>query len=145
MSSGPSPHLSWKELACKDDARTPYPEQWMDTRAVVLAREFETIRAAVGRPILILSAYRTEAHNRKIGGARDSQHVQGRALDLRAPTGWTLERFYGVIRGIAMTKDSKLFGLGLYGVFVHIDVRPKPEHGRLIAWHGERAWADLKA
>ncbi len=139
---GPSEHLTWAELACHDG--TPYPEQWRTSRAIPLAREFENIRAIVGAPIKIGSAFRTEAHNRSVGGARNSQHVQGRALDLYPPKGWTIEKFHGVIREYALNTKSMIFGLGRYPSFVHIDIRPKPESGRLTAWQGSRAWAELK-
>jgi uncharacterized protein YcbK (DUF882 family) len=144
VSLGPSPHLRWSELACKDAARTPYPHEWMTTRAVELAREFEAIRAAVGAPLLILSAYRTPEHNRHVGGAKASQHVQGRALDLRPPTGCTLDRFYALILERARRDDSALWGVGRYPAFVHIDTRPKPEHGRLTVWRGSEAWTEGK-
>lgn len=129
--NGPSDHLSWEELACRDALRTPYPLDWRETRAVVLARLFETIRKTCGDvPIAVLSAYRTVAHNRAIGGAPKSQHVEGRALDLRPPIGWSVDRFYDVIRTVH-TKG----GIGKYqrAGFVHVDVRPGD---RLVAWDG---------
>lgn len=138
--NGPSPHLSWAELACKDG--TPYPATWRETRAVMLAVEFERIRAAVGAPIRVGSAYRTAAHNRRIGGAKFSQHVEGRALDLYPPDGWTMPRFYGVVREVALRPESAIYGLGLYPTFVHVDVRQPPATGQVIAWRGGRAWAD---
>jgi uncharacterized protein YcbK (DUF882 family) len=140
---GPSPHLSWQELACRDG--TPYPDVWRKTRAVTVALEFERIRAAVGRAIRIGSAYRTDAHNRAVGGARQSQHCEGRALDLYPPTSWPLDRFYAAIRAVAGHDESQLWGLGRYPTFVHVDCRPVPSHGRLIVWHGVRAWAEVKA
>lgn len=142
--SRPSTHLAWSELACKDAARTPYPAAWRETRARVLAREFERIRAAVGAPITVLSGYRTVAHNRAVGGAASSQHVQGRALDLRPPKGWSVDRFYAAIREIALREDSAIYGIGKYAGFVHVDVRPAPAHGRLTAWRGSAAWTEGK-
>jgi hypothetical protein len=139
---GPTPHLTWRELDCKDG--TPYPDMWRLPRAVNLAVEFERVRAVVGGPIIIGSAYRTTAYNRKVGGAERSQHCQGRALDLYPPAGWTVHRFYEAIRAIAKERGSHLFGLGLYPTFVHIDTRPRPAHGRLILWEGTRAWAEVK-
>lgn len=142
--NGPSPHLSWSELACKDALRTPYPAEWRGDRAVALAREFESIRTAIGAPIRIGSAYRTPEHNRAIGGAKDSQHVQGRALDLYPPTGWTIARFYAAIRAIAGDERSAIGGLGLYPTFVHIDIRPLVNN-RLVAWRGQHeAWTEEK-
>lgn len=139
-----TPHLSWKELACKDAARTPYPEEWKLSRALPLAVEFERIRAAVGKPIVIGSAYRTRAHNRAIGGARNSQHVQGRALDLYPPQGWSVDRLYQVIRRVAAEPGSRLNGLGRYDRFVHVDIRAPRADGRLTVWQGARAWAEEK-
>ncbi len=119
--NGPSKHLTWKELACKDG--TPYPEIWKTTRAVKLAAAFEMIRETFGdKPITVLSAYRTPEWNRKIGGARNSQHMEGRALDLRPPNGTKVYDFYRVIKAIA--PDCGIKGIGLYKTFVHIDIRP---------------------
>lgn len=141
--NGPTPHVSWKELACKDG--TPYPLDWQISRALPLAVEFERIRATVGKAITIGSAYRTPTHNRAIGGARNSQHVEGRALDLYPPADWNLERFYRVIRHLAGDPASQIFGLGKYPTFVHIDIRPPRADGRLTVWQGSRAWAEVKS
>ena len=138
---GPSAHLSWKELACKDG--TPYPAEWRETRAVHLANEFEAIRATVGRAITIGSAYRTPSHNRKVGGARKSQHVEGRALDLYPPKGMTVHDLHLICRRRAALAESAINGVGLYPTFVHIDTRPSPD-GRITAWDGKRAWAEVK-
>jgi uncharacterized protein YcbK (DUF882 family) len=143
VTKGPSPHLSWAELGCKDG--TPYPAEWRDRRAIPLAVEFERIRAVVGEPITVLSAYRTPVYNRKVGGARASQHPEGRALDLKPPKGWTVDRFYAVIREIAGDPRSAINGLGKYPTFIHIDIRPPRADGRITVWHGSRAWAELKA
>lgn len=142
-SLGPSPHLSWAELACRDG--TPYPPEWRTTRAVALAHEFERIRTRVGAPIAIGSAYRTPAYNRRIGGAVHSQHCQGRALDLYPPVGWTVGAFATVIRAVIADERCVIFGLGRYPTFVHIDIRPMPAHGQLVVWTGRRTWAEGKA
>jgi uncharacterized protein YcbK (DUF882 family) len=139
MPVGPSTHLSWSELACKDSARTPYPMEWRRTRVVDLAQAFEVVRRACGsRPITVQSGYRTPAWNRRVGGATFSQHVEGRALDLAAPMGLTRMQFYEIIR--AQARASKIRGIGIYPTFIHVDVRPS---NRLVIWHGSRAWAEL--
>ena len=139
MAKGPSPHLTWAELACKDG--TAYPSEWMTTRAVPLAQEFEAIRHAVGgKPVAVLSAYRTPAHNATVGGARHSQHLQGRALDLRPPKGMSVDRFHRVIREVADQSASRIRGIGRYPSGVHIDLRPSD---RLVHWtRGTRRRAD---
>jgi uncharacterized protein YcbK (DUF882 family) len=130
MIRGPSNHLSWRELACKDG--TPYPEEFKeDGRVYDLANSFERIRDLYEKPIIILSAFRTPEHNRKIGGARNSLHLEGMALDLRPPKGISTKRFYEDIRDYA--KFIRVQGIGRYNTFVHIDIR---ESHRLVTWTG---------
>ena len=108
--AGPSPHLTWAELACHDAARTPYPVRWRTSRAGRLATVFEAIRHAGGdHPLRVLSGYRTPTHNRTVSGARHSQHVQGRALDLVPPGGWTETGFHAVVRAVAR-EDPRIGG-----------------------------------
>ena len=132
--SVPSAHLSWAELACKDTACTPYPQGYReDGRLDELVTLFEAIRALWGVPLEVLSAYRTPAHNRSIGGAPQSQHVQGRALDLRPPGAMTPAAFY---EAILAAQFPMLGGIGRYRTFVHVDVRPIATGGRLARWNG---------
>lgn len=137
--SGPSAHLTWKELACKDGS--PYPVEWRATRLPALVEVFERLRVLCGNtPLTVLSAYRTEAHNRRVGGARLSQHVQGRALDIRCPTHMTLREFTLIAKSMRSEPGNRLRGLGVYPDFLHVDVRPAE---RLITWYGSRHLADL--
>jgi uncharacterized protein YcbK (DUF882 family) len=130
--ANPSKHVSWTELQCKDG--TGYPDKYRLTRLPQLLSAFETIRAAFGdKPITILSAYRTPEYNKKIGGARFSQHIEGRALDLRPPNGISVDEFFEVIRKFA--PELKIGGIGKYPTFVHIDTRPSD---KLVIWHGSR-------
>jgi uncharacterized protein YcbK (DUF882 family) len=130
LTVGPSVHLTWKELACHNG--TEYPHLWRANRAIVLAGAFELIREMTGKkPITILSAYRTPIYNDIIGGAKNSQHIQGRAIDLRPPSHMSLDDFYNKIR--SLTKVSAIRGIGKYKTFVHVDVRPG-DHVAL--WYG---------
>lgn len=125
---GPSTHLTWKELACKDG--TPYPEDFiLDGRIFRLSAAFEDVRAICGNnPIQIYSAYRTPEWNKKVGGAAKSQHLEGRALDLHHTKLKNYE-FYEIIRGVAW--DIGIHGIGYYRNFVHIDTRPT---SKLVSW-----------
>jgi len=141
---GPSPHLTWAELACHDAAVTPYPAEWRDTRAVDLGIAFELVRAEIGGPVRVLSGYRTPAYNAAIeGAAKNSQHCQGRAVDLAPPAGMTIDQFYAKVRKVALDPASPIHGLGRYKTFVHVDVRPRAD-GRVTVWTGNRAWAEGK-
>lgn len=135
---GPSLHLSWKELACHDG--TVYPVNWRGDRAVLLGQAFEAIRAAVGQPLIVLSAYRTPKFNRRIGGAKMSQHVEGRALDLEIPEGFTVDTFEQLVHASAKTPNSVIRGIGIYPTFLHMDVRPIE---KLLVWVGKRLAAEV--
>lgn len=56
------------------------PELWPSL--VPTLRVAEMIRSRVGKPLLIVSAYRSPDVNKQAGGAKDSQHMYGRAIDL---------------------------------------------------------------
>lgn len=131
----PSRHLFWSELACKDG--TAYPDAWRESRGIPLAAEFEAIRAELGhRPITVLSAYRTPAYNARIpGAAKGSQHVLGRALDLRPPKGATVGELLAAALVVAQRQDSRLRGIGVYLWGVHIDIRPS---AKLVRWGGSK-------
>lgn len=139
--NGPSIHLSWNELKCKDG--TPYPPEWRGDRALALAETFEVIREGLGgKPLRVLSAYRPKAYNRKIGGAQNSQHIQGRALDIAHPT-MTPDEVYDAIKKMFVAgKLPHLGGLGLYQTFTHFDIRPRVSN-RLATWAGSRPFAEV--
>ena len=42
----------------------------------------ESIRNELGKPVIITSGYRTEAHNEKVGGKPNSSHLKGLAADI---------------------------------------------------------------
>ena len=89
-----------------------------------LAKEIQVIRDTAGVSITINSGYRSPAHNKKIGGVADSQHVKGKAADL-TPKGMTPKQLYNVI--IKLINEGKIYngGVGLYPTFVHYDIGGK--------------------
>jgi uncharacterized protein YcbK (DUF882 family) len=84
----------------------------------------QTIRTHFGKPVKVLSAYRTPEYNAKIGGAKNSTHKKGMAADI-------------TIRGVSLKKiadfaeDLDVGGIGVYpdNHFVHLDV-----------WRSMRRW-----
>lgn len=132
---GPSKNLSWSELSCKDG--TPYPDEYrLDGTVVNLSFVFEQIRTVCGNRIIkIHSAYRSKKHNTSIRGAKNSQHVLGKALDLAPPKGYTVKKFYDLIKTLAQTNVNEIGGIGLYPTFVHIDIR-KRVNGKITYWKG---------
>ena len=144
----PSAHLSWDELACWNrlgrewNGHAPsaliaaYPAVWREARAIQLVATFEEIRSRLGdHPMVVNSAYRRNDYNRAVGGAAMSQHVLGRALDLRHAT-VKPKAFFDEVRELyAEGFLPFLGGIGRYKTFVHIDVRPRVNN-RLAVWTG---------
>lgn len=101
------------EFACHNGADTIK----VDGR---LIKALQKIREHFGKPVSVTSGYRTEAYNKKIGGATNSYHVKGMAADITV-TG---------VSNIEVAKYAATFlkGVGLYnykGGFVHVDMREK--------------------
>jgi len=127
--SGPSTYLSWDEVGCADG--TPYPDGWRSTRGVALGEMFEAFRKECGdRPLKILSGYRTPSHNYAVGGAPESQHVQGTALDIVRPDDLSFGEL--VAAAFRVVELGLLRGVGLYkhSTSIHLDIRP----GKLAVW-----------
>ena len=99
------------EFACKNGSNTVK----VDGR---LIKALQKIRDYFKAPVSITSAYRTEAYNQKVGGAKNSYHVKGMAADITVT---------GVPnRKVAQYASTFMNGVGLYdytGGFVHVDVR----------------------
>jgi uncharacterized protein YcbK (DUF882 family) len=133
MSTKISPHLTLEEIACHDPERTPYPAAWRLTRLPPLLTAYELVRGLRDLPVAVLSGYRTKEWNAAVGGAERSQHVEGRALDLKPPEGVAVQDFWEDILRIA--HRAGITGVGYAppseGGYVHIDIRPSP---RLVQW-----------
>jgi hypothetical protein len=119
----------------------PYPTQWIDDRLRLLCQALEVLREELGgRPIRIGSGYRPEAYNRAIGGARFSQHLQGRAADV-VVDGVAAGVVHDTALRLAKAGRIRVGGLGAYPTFTHIDVRNVSPDGpipRLVRWVGGR-------
>ncbi len=71
-----APGFRVRELRCRDGTDTVMVDEAL---TVVL----QCIREHFGKAVVITSGYRTAAHNAAVGGAKSSQHLYGRAADIR--------------------------------------------------------------
>ena len=94
-----------------------------------LSQNLEVLRAHFGKPVFVLSGYRSEEHNLKVGGSRESFHVQGKAADVQIK-GHTSKVVYDAIESLIKEGKMKEGGVGLYKTFVHYDTR-----GKKIRWN----------
>lgn len=112
-----SPNFKLKEFKCKDGSDTVL----LDSSFVL--NKLQAIRTHFDKPVHINSAYRTVAYNKKIGGAKNSYHTQGKAFDI-------------VISGVDLDEICKfaesigILGIIRYNTFVHVDAREKKYFAR---------------
>ena len=134
-----------EEMRCKDKTRTPYPAEWEETRLVELFETLDEIRFAWGSPLTVVSGYRTAAYNAKlsklsVGVAKNSQHVEGRAVDLAPtnPTSDRVEALWNLVRSLwHHGKLEGMGGLGIYPRWIHVDARAHAP-GHLTQWSGRK-------
>ena len=120
-------NFSLSEFDCNDGSKMP-PEVF--TNVVKIAGELQILRDFIGKPIKINSGYRSPSYNRSIGGASRSQHLLGKAADIRVE-GISPRELRGIIE--ELIKDGRLNfkGIGAYTNFTHVDIRE-----RRARWNG---------
>lgn len=121
----------------------PYPEEWIESRWRPLAETLDEVRLMVPRGGVIRitpsGGYRAPAHNKALGGAKASQHMEGRAADIVCSTMSAAELHALILKLWKGGALPKLSGLGLYPKFCHVDVGgPVPGPGRIRRWTGAR-------
>ena len=106
-----SKNFTVKEFACSDGTDTVFI-------SLTLVNLLQKIRNHFGKAVIINSAYRTEAHNKSIGGATYSQHKYGLAADIHI-NGVTPKEIAAYVETLMPSSG----GIGIYKSFVHVDVR----------------------
>jgi hypothetical protein len=112
--------------ACAGKNHEPPRELWANI--IPTARVLDALRARLGAPIRIVSAYRAPDYNQCLPGAASaSYHMQFRAVDFvcgdeRGPLHWARE--------LRAMRNEGLFagGIGVYPTFVHVDTRGQNRH-----------------
>ena len=120
-------NFSLWEFKCRDGSNVP--AEYMDN-VVKLADNLQVLRDVVGKPIRVISGYRSPKYNRRSGGARKSQHMKAKAADIKI-SGMTPVEVKELI--VSLIKEGKMHkgGIGLYKTFTHYDTR-----GWNARWYG---------
>lgn len=100
-----------REFACTDGSDPIF----IDSELVTVLQK---IRNHFGKSVTITSAYRTPSRNKSVGGEAYSQHLYGKAADVKVK-GVTPKKVADYAEKILPNKG----GIGVYSTFTHIDVR----------------------
>jgi len=110
-----TPNFSRRELACKCGCTVP----------VGIARNLETLAQALEKmrqltgPLIVTSGYRCPLHNKNVGGAKHSNHMQGIAADVFSKKLTPQE----LILFAEMVPEFANGGIGKYSSWIHVDTR----------------------
>lgn len=110
------PNFSPAEIACRGTGKLLVNED-----ALNLLQE---LRVTLGKPLIVNSAYRSPEHNRRVGGAKASKHLEGTAFDISMAN-------HDPAAFIAAARKAGFKGIGTYprSNFVHIDTGPARSWG----------------
>jgi hypothetical protein len=110
------PDFSPAEIACRGTGKLLINEAALD--------RLQDLRDRLGKPLIVRSAYRSPEHNRAVGGALASKHMQATAFDI-AMSNHDPVAFEAAARAVGF------LGFGYYprSGFMHIDLGPARSWG----------------
>ena len=86
------------------------------------AANMEKVRAVLGKPVTVSSAYRSPALNKAVGGSPSSAHVQGYAVDFNCHAFGSPLEVARTIQGAGIQYDQLIHE---FGSWVHISFDPR--------------------
>lgn len=109
-------NFSPSEIACRGSGSLRINEEALD--------KLQALRDRLGKPLIVRSAYRSQAHNRAVGGAPRSKHLDGAAFDIAMANHDPVE-FEAAARAVGF------LGFGFYprSGFIHVDLGPARQWG----------------
>ena len=114
--------LKWFDIS---EFASPDSEGSGDMMEIELLERLDLARDIAGFPFIINSGFRSIAHNKKVGGVKNSSHLMGWAADLHCGSG---KRRFLMIEAFL---DAGFTRLGISGGdngFIHVDCDPnKPQ------------------
>ncbi|MCG6560723.1 D-Ala-D-Ala carboxypeptidase family metallohydrolase [Ruegeria sp. 1NDH52C] len=110
------PTFSPTEIACRGTGKLLINEPALD--------KLQALRDRLGKPLIVRSAYRSPEHNRAVGGAPASKHMQGTAFDIAMAN-------HDPVAFEAAAREVGFLGFGFYprSDFIHVDLGPARQWG----------------
>ncbi len=110
------PNFSPAEIACRGTGKLLVNDAALD--------KLQALRDRLGKPLIVRSAYRSPEHNRAVGGAKRSKHLEGAAFDIAMAN-------HDPVVFEAAAREVGFLGFGYYprSGFMHIDLGPARSWG----------------
>lgn len=108
-------HFKQKEFDSED---CPFSGAAMSEEVVWM---LEALRRILNIKMPVNSGFRTPAHNKAEGGAPQSGHLEGLAVDI-GTSSWTTEKRRDFI---VCARKLGFRGIGIAKTFIHIDMKPR--------------------
>jgi zinc D-Ala-D-Ala carboxypeptidase len=110
------PSFSPAEIACRGTGSIKFNTEAMD--------KLQALRDRLGKPLIVRSAYRSPEHNRAVGGAKASKHMQATAFDIAMAN-------HDPVAFEAAARAVGFLGFGYYprSGFMHVDLGPARRWG----------------
>ena len=130
-------NFSESELAGIGETWSNIPKSQQANLTFLTKNILQPARDLLNESIIISSSYRSSKHNQAVGGASQSQHVLGKAVDIYVHSKTGLELFEFFIKNFG----DKIGGIGLYydekakAKFIHIDTRAKQNKNTIVSWY----------
>jgi zinc D-Ala-D-Ala carboxypeptidase len=86
--------------------------------------KLQALRNRLSKPLIVRSAYRSPEHNRAVGGAKLSKHMEGAAFDVAMAN-------HDPAAFEAAAREVGFLGFGFYprSGFIHVDIGPARQWG----------------
>jgi len=81
-----------------------------------LLNMIDKARELYGKPIVVTSGFRTESHNKKVGGVSSSSHLKGLAIDVACVR--SKDRF----EMLTALMEVGFNRIGVGSTFIHVDI-----------------------
>ena len=115
--------LKWFDISEFDSPDLPGSGDMMEEEVL---KRLDVSRDIYGSPMIISSGFRTVAHNKAVGGVKNSSHLLGWAVDIRCTNSHS--RFLMV----EALLDAGFNRIGIADSFIHVDC--DPEKTPLLIW-----------
>ena len=119
-----SEHFSYKEMTVTRTGLKNVPTGKSEINLCLLSHFLESFRSYLKRPIVVNSAFRSKAVNKKVHGAAFSWHCVGSAADIRVHGMSPSELRHALQTFCEGDGKPKYRELLQYGTFVHIAFHP---------------------